>query len=106
MPGVKGQKWGQSGLSVAQRTKLEEVVLRDGIGLGVTALHYKLRTDMGPGAPTREEIGEWKRAIPSEQLAQMPREVASVKNSVAPVIPPPYLHCINMKQILHTQVEQ
>ena len=88
MPGVKGMKWGSSGLTAAQRSRLEQAVLVDGEGLGVTALHYKMREELGPSAPTREEIAAWKKALPSEQIAQMPREVAGAQNSIAPVIPP------------------
>jgi hypothetical protein len=88
MPGVKGMKWGSRGLTIAQRTRLEEVVLRDGIGLGVTAMHYKLSEEM-EDAPAREEVGEWMRSIPSAQVAQMPREIAGPENAVQPVIPPP-----------------
>ena len=88
MPGVIGMKWGASGLTPAQRARLEQAVLVDGEGLGVTALHYKMRGELGPNAPTREEIAEWKRALPSEQIAQMPREVAGKENSISPVVPP------------------
>ena len=65
-------------------------MIRDGYGIGVTALHHKLRVEMGADAPTREEIAQWKRAVPSEKIARMPKETSCVKNVTAPVIPPAY----------------
>ena len=56
----------------------------------MTALHHKLRIEMGADALTREEIGAWKRAIPSEQVAQMPKATAGIKNVIESVIPPAY----------------
>ncbi len=88
MPARPGQKRGDAGLTLSQTKRLEEIVIRDGYGIGVTALHHKLRVEMGADAPTREEIGRWKKAIPSEQIAQMPKATAGVKNVTAPVIPP------------------
>ena len=57
MPARPGQKRGDGGLNTAQTQRLEEIVIRDGYGIGVTALHHKLRVEMGADAPTREEIG-------------------------------------------------
>ena len=74
----------------AQTRRLEEIAIRDGYGIGVSTLHHKLRIEMGTDAPTREGIGTWKRAIPSEQVAQMPKATAGIKNVIAPVIPPAY----------------
>ena len=79
MPARPGQKRGDGGLTTTQTRRVEETVIRDGYGIGVTALHHILRTEIGVGAPTREEIGAWKRAIPSEQVAQMPKSTAGIK---------------------------
>ena len=57
MPARPGQKRGDGRLNTAQTQRLEEIVIRDGYGIGVTALHHKLRVEMGADAPTREEIG-------------------------------------------------
>ena len=90
MPARPGQKRGDGGLTLSQTKQLEEIVIRDGCGIGVTALHHKLRVEMGADAPTREEIGRWKRAVPSEQIARMPKSTSGSKNATAPVIPPAY----------------
>ena len=65
-------------------------MIRDGYGIGVTAHHQKLRVEMGADAPTREDIGQWKRAVPSEQIARMPKATSGVANVTATVIPPAY----------------
>ena len=90
MPARPGQKRGDGGLTGAQTRRLKEIVIRDEYSIGVTALYHKLRAEMGVDAPTREEIGAWKRAIPSEKVAQMPKATAGIKNVIAPVIPPAY----------------
>ena len=90
MPARPDQKRGNGGLTGAQTRRIEDIVIRGGYGIGVTALHHKLRLEMGADAPTREEIGAWKRAIPSEQVTQMPKATAGVKNVISPVIPPAY----------------
>ena len=76
MPGRKGMKWGQTGLTAQQRTNLEKLVLEEGFGFGTHALHAKMRDDMGDSAPTRDEISTFKRSIPSEQIALPVREIA------------------------------
>ncbi len=90
MPARPGQKRGDGGLTPSQTKRLEEIVIRDGYGIGVTALHHKLRVEMGADAPTRDEIGRWKRAAPREQIARMPKATSDIKNVTAPVIPPAY----------------
>ncbi len=65
-------------------------MIRDGYGIGVTALNHKLRVEMGADALTREEIGRWKRTVPSEQIARMPKSTSGVKSVTAPVIPPAF----------------
>ena len=87
MPGRPGQQEGGAGLTAAQRTALEQVVLRDGAGLGVHALYAKLRTHMGRVAPTRNEVAGFVRALPETQLARMPKSTAGQANIIAPVIP-------------------
>ena len=88
MPGRKGMKWGQAGLTAQQRTNLEKLVLEEGFGFGTHALHAKMRDDMGDAAPTRDEISTFKRSIPSEQISLPVREIAGPLNSISPVIPP------------------
>ena len=88
MPARPGQKRGDGGLTSSQTQRLEEIVIRDGYGIGVTALHHTLRVELGADAPKREEIARWKRAVPSEQIARMPKATSGIKNVTAPVIPP------------------
>ena len=87
MPGRPGQRWGQRGLTPAQRNRLESLV-HSGVLLGVTAMSYKLRQEDGEDAPSRAEIADFLRELPSNQLATMPRAVSGPENSIAPVIPP------------------
>ena len=88
MPARPGQKRGGAGLASLQTNRLEEIVIRDGFTLGVTALHHKLRVEMGANASTREEIGRWKKAIPSEKIGRWKKATSGVANVTAPVIPP------------------
>ena len=89
MPGRIGQRKGVRGLTIPQRERLNELVLVDGIGLGVHALHDTLMREMGEGAPTRNEIAEYKHALQSEQIARPPKSTTGENNSIAPVIPHP-----------------
>ena len=82
-----GQRKGNKGLTPQQRTKLEGLVLTKGIGLGVTALAYKLRKEDGVNAPSRAEVADFLREQPSHQLATMPKSVTGKENAIAPVIP-------------------
>ena len=87
MPGRLGQQEGGAGLTDAQRTVLQDTVVRDGAGLSVHALYAKLRAHMGRVAPTRNEVAGFVRALPQTQLARMPKSTTGEANVIAPVIP-------------------
>ena len=84
MPARPGQKRGDGGLTSTQTKRLEDIVIRDGYGIGMTALHHKLRVEMGADAPRVRKLGDGRGLFPVSKLRAFPSRLLASKMSQHP----------------------